>query len=322
MRKIFSIASAFALIFLVSGASRADAANDCLFNFNADGAIHLAADCVTDQTINLPGNTSYVSDGNVIRATDPPGGHFVGALIDVRTGDWVSFNGFQFLGSNFSNVCDTGDDRLAGIRVVGLDVILTNNNIQGIHQDSSGCQEGNAIEICNVGGARRIVALLDNNTVNGYQKSGIMINGNVDVELVNNTIGQSATQDYLAANGIQLGFGAGGLIQQNKIAGNSWKYADTAATSVLLFQCAPTTLRNNTTMEGNSDVARFVSCAGVTLNNEKLFDIGEDGYYDYGILSLAGDTVVTKTKISGFKIPSAGVTGGKGFIKVIPSPMD
>ena len=52
--------------------------------------------------------------------------------------------------SGLSNVCDDGDARLRGILFDGTGGSITNNDVVDVRQGAtSGCQEGNSIEVRN-----------------------------------------------------------------------------------------------------------------------------------------------------------------------------
>jgi hypothetical protein len=131
------------------------------------------------------------------------------------------------------------------------------------------------------------------------------------VAIHHNKVADSATQEDLAANSIQLGFGATGSVTHNSIDGNQWLGAsDFAATAVLLFDAdAPDVSQNN--IRGNSDVGIYVQASGATINNNKVFDQGADGPHgDIGIYDALETNDVTNNKVKGFDDPYVGVDDG------------
>ena len=90
-----------------------------------------------------------------------------------------------------------------------------------------GCQEGNAIEARNFAGETlsspdRTTVTISDNVVRDYQKTGILISGNVDALVTRNVVQGIGPNAIIAQNGVQIGFGATGLISANQISGNDY----------------------------------------------------------------------------------------------------
>lgn len=222
-------------------------------------------------------------------------------------------------------VCHAGAARLRGILFTGASGSITHTRVVGVNQGASGCQEGNAIEVRNIGEAPETVTVhIAHNTVEGYQKMGIVANGDVDVVIEHNRVGASATQANLAANSIQLGFGAKGVIQHNDIEGNQWCGAsDTVATAVLVFEVAAGSRISHNDVHGNSDVGLYLLADGVIADHNRVRDEGTDCNqfgYDIGIGNYGDGNEITKNTVGGFDIAYEGVTGGRN--KTIRSPHD
>jgi hypothetical protein len=158
--------------------------------------------------------------------------------------------------------------------------------------------------------------------------TNLSLHRNVDMKaradpltISHNKLGGSATQANLAANGIQLGFGAGGRVEFNQVAGNSWCCADASATAILLFDTASGVLvRTNNLMEGNADVGIYIGGNGAIVDNNRVFEEGVDGFYDVGVGDYGIGNTVTNNKVRGYTQPYDNVSVGKN--KVIPSPRD
>jgi hypothetical protein len=136
---------------------------------------------------------------------------------------------------------------------------------------------------------------------------------------MHNSVGASATQANLAANSIQIGFGAKGYVAHNRIDGNQYLVGtpDWTATAVLLFEAAPGTEVSQNIIQGNSGVAIYSLASGMIIDNNKLFDNGEDiDFYDIGIVDDGTGNSITNNKIRGFDTPIDG--SGLGSNKAIP----
>lgn len=226
---------------------------------------------------------------------------------------------------NLANACDAGEARLRGIMFQGASGLIAGNTVIGINQGPSGCQEGNAIEVRNfLDHPETRVVEIAHNTIVEYQKTGIVTNGDVRAWIHHNQVGGSATQANLAANSVQVGFGALGIVEYNAIASNSWLgfdpvTSDFAATAVLLFDSAPgSVVRHNNLMEGNADVGIYVFGDTTMVDNNRVFDEGPDAGYDIGIGDYGTGNSVTNNKVRGYDVPYDGVSGGRN--KVVPSP--
>ncbi len=315
------------------GSLPAMAATTCTFT-TVGTTMTLDADCTTDATILVPDGMTLDGNGHTITASDPPGpgGHFLGAIIK-NAGSTANVINLTVTTSNLVNVCDPSsptDTRLRGIMFQGASGVISGNSVLNINQGPSGCQEGNAIEVRNApfDGSHPNTQTVEvsHNLISAWQKTGIVANGDVDVTIMHNAIGPSATQANLAANSVQVGYGGKGRVEQNHIAGNSWLGpSDYVATGILLFNAASgTTVRHNNLMEGNADVGIYIFASGVTVDNNRIFETGPDlnqHSYDYGVVDEGVGNTVTNNKIRGFGTPYDPVAA-IGNNKVIPSHDD
>jgi hypothetical protein len=250
-------------------------------------------------------------DGNgyTITAVDPAGGHFVGAVV-ANGGTTAHVANLTVTASGLANVCDGGADRLRGIFFEGASGSIMNNVVTGLNQGPSGCQEGNSIEVRNAPydgtNPNTVTVEVAHNVVADFQKTGILALGDVEVDISNNTVYASATQENLAANSIQVSYGTFGSVELNVVEGNQWKgTSDYAATALLTY--LPGTLRvSKNKIAGNSDVGLFILSDNGTYEKNNVTDEGSDdpnSGYDYGIWDDGSDNVWMKTKASGFEIP-------------------
>ena len=316
-------------ILLGLSAPLANAATDCTFTTSGT-TMSLDADCTTDETIYVPDGFTLNGNDNVVTAVDPAGGHFVGAVI-ANGGSVAHVSRLVINTSNLANVCDGGPARLRGIMFDGAAGSITHSTVAGINQGASGCQEGNAIEIRKApfDGTHPDTKQVEvaHNVLQDWQKSGLVCNGDVNCYVHHNMIGESFTQANLAANSVQLGFGAAGLVEHNHIAGNQWfgwsPTSNFASSAVLLFQAdSPAVLKNN--IGGNADVGVFIVNDFVTVNNNRIFERGADsGGYDVGIWDFGSPgSSIDNNKVRGFDSPAVSASGNITGTKVVPSPQD
>ncbi len=298
-------------------AGTAMSANNCSFTVKGS-TMSLNADCTTDSTILVPNGFTLDGKNHTITAVDPSGGHFVGAVVK-NAGTKANVQNLTVTTHNLADVCDGGADRLRGIMFDGASGSITHDTVVNVTQAGSGCQEGNSIEARNCDGAvptQRVA--IDHNTVTGWMKTGVLANCDVLASIDHNTISSSANQANLAANSIQLGFGASGMIDHNTIGGNQWCGAsDDVATGILLYESGPAHVDHNT-IGGNSDIGIYVGSNQIVVDHNTVTDSGADCNqhgYDIGIGNYGDDTNADPTSndvnhntVSGFNTPYDGPT--------------
>lgn len=288
--------------------------------------ITLTGNCTTDETLTIPDGHTLDGDGYTLTAVDPAGDHFRGAVV-ANGGSEMHVTDVTITTDGLANACDSDEDRLRGVMLNEASGTVTGATVTGINQGPSGCQEGNAIEVRNppFDGTHPNTQTVEvaHNDVTDYQKTGIVANGDVDVSVHHNKVSESATQENLAANSVQLGFGALGSVIQNQIDGNQWKgTSGFVATAVLVFAAADHVKVSKNNVAGNSDVGLVIfSSSDGGYDNNRVFDEGADhpnSASDIGIWDAGDGTVLTNNKIRGFDTPLLGSEEGDN--KIIPSP--
>jgi hypothetical protein len=262
----------------------------------------LNANCTTDTKIIVPDGFTLDGQGRTIRVFDPAGGHFVGGVIE-NGGAVAHVKNLRIWAPNLANVCDGGNDALGGIVFINAKGSILNNTIVALNQGASGCQEGDAIVAYNDGDTYLRVDI-GNNVVQNWQKTGILVIGNVNAIIYGNRVEESRTQANLAANSIQFSFGAIGRIANNEIHGNNWCCEDAAATGILIYEPGSGLLVRNNDVWNNSDVGIYNIGNNVTVERNRVIETsGTDGYYDYGIYSEGTGNIFLNNRIRGYEIP-------------------
>ena len=200
----------------------------------------LVADCTTDATISIPGGYTLDGAGHTITAVDPAGGHFLGAVV-ANAGSVAHVRNLGVTTSGLANVCDGGATRLRGILLEDASGSIRDSVVTGINQGASGCQEGNGIEVRSAPfdgthpNTKHVTVA--GNTVIAYQKTGIVANGDVFVDVTDNTVVGLGPVPYIAQNGIQPGFRATGEVRDNDISGN--RYTGCSNQDAAVTGCTP-----------------------------------------------------------------------------------
>jgi parallel beta-helix repeat protein len=214
----------------------ANAATTCTFTTSGK-TMKLQADCTTDQTLLIPNGFLLDGQHHTITAVDPPGDHFRGAV--VKNGGAVAkVKDLGVTVSGLADICDADADRLRGILFEGASGSIQKSVVLGINQGPSGCQEGNGIEVRNAPfdgtHPNTLRVTIADNEVRNYQKTGIIANGDVTVDVKENTVVGLGPVNYIAQNGIQLGFGALGKVDNNDVSANIYTPQTFASGGILL----------------------------------------------------------------------------------------
>ncbi|MFY9300811.1 MAG: right-handed parallel beta-helix repeat-containing protein [Candidatus Nitrosotenuis sp.] len=318
MKKLLLVLPAVLIYLYVPSAF---ATTDCQFTTTGT-TMALENDCTADETILVPDGFTLDGQQHTITAVDPAGGHFVGAVVKNQ-GATAYVKNINIATSGLANVCDGGNDRLRGIMFEGASGSILHNTILGLNQAGSGCQEGNAIEVRNAPfdgtHPNTMVVEVGHNTISDYQKTGIVANGDVSVDIHHNKISSTATPQ-LAANSVQLGFGASGTVQYNQIDGNQWcGSSDFAATAILVFDADNVSILKNH-IGGNSDIGIYGFGDNLTIDGNKVFDstaiadCNQFGY-DIGVGNYGENNSITKNQVGGFETPFDGDVGAKNKVK-------
>ena len=257
----------FLVVFLAVFSAVATAAN-CTFATKGS-TLTLQADCTTNASLIVPQGMKMDLGGHTITAVDPSGDHFRGGVVR-NGGSQASVTNGTIQASGLADVCDDGADRLRGVLFDGASGSITNLTVLNVNQNQgaiiSGCQEGNAIEARNFGSSPTTISVvIDGNTIAGYQKTGIVVNGDAEGSVTNNTVTGDGPQGFIAQNGIQIGFGATARVKFNTVTGNAYTGTSAVSGGVLLvdgpFYGSPYSVGDqiqNNTLAGN-DVGVFVS---------------------------------------------------------------
>lgn len=269
--------------------------------------ISLENDCVTESSIELSDGDTLDGSGHTIWAIDPPGGSFRGGVVVARGGT-VSVVNTRISARQLASVCHGGDERLRGILFDNASGVIRRNTVVGLSQSASACEEGNAIEVrSRARDGRSVTVNVEQNLIDQYQKSGLVVQGAVNALVIGNVVGTSASQSFLAANALQIGPGATVNVQRNVIFGNSFREDDLAGTAILLVNSGPGTTVTANTIRGNADVGIHVVANDVVVTGNDLSDSGADGAYDVGIFNAGLGNVVSDNRVRGFRIPYSGV---------------
>lgn len=161
---------------------------------------------MTAARINPPGTVSGTVDGtgcNIVIYYSP------GAGGTIKNAD--------LFGANYYGVFVNGD---AG----AVNVDITNSSIHDIGEaPHNGTQHGVAIYYRGFFDVSASTGKITGNQIRGYQKGGIVANGQgAHVQVSDNVVTGDGHVDFIAMNGIQIGYGASASVMRNTVSGNSY----------------------------------------------------------------------------------------------------
>jgi len=267
------------------------AANDCTFT-TSEKTMSLNGDCTTDETIFIPDGFTLNGENHTITAVDPSSGHFVGAVVK-NSGLKAHVKNLKITTDSLDNVCDGGADRLRGIMFEAASGSIKNNEVMNINQGASGCQEGNAIEVRNApfDGTHPNTqnVTIKENIIKNYQKTGIVANGDVKATVTENEIHGLGQVNYIAQNGIQLGFGAMGKVKKNIVDGNWYTGENFVSTGILDFEVNGIKSEENTLID--NQVGLYIQ-GNYNKAKENIFDPNFWGLILFGDNNTASENDV------------------------------
>jgi len=236
-QRILLVLSAVLLILAASAIASAQ----CTFT-TIKKTMTLDGDCVTTTSIIVPNGFTLNGAGHTITAMDPVGDYFKRGIIQ-NGGATADVTNVKVTTSALVDPCDQSSaTRLRGVLFDGASGSITKTTITNItHVGAGPCgDEGNAIEVRNFGASAATCRVkIDGNTATGYQKGGIIVNGNVDAMITDNVVDALAASPFIARNGIQLGFGATGMIKRNQVSNNEYTGPEPAAAAGVLIVAGP-----------------------------------------------------------------------------------
>jgi hypothetical protein len=216
---------------LVLLANSALADQECRFTRQARTLL-LQGDCTTSSTISIPDGFTLDGRGHRITAVDPAGDHFRGAIVR-NAGSWAGVRDLRLRAVGLADQCDAVEGGLRGILLEDASGRIERTEVSDVNQGPSGCQEGQGIEVRNFGALRRRVTI-QNNVVERYQKTGIVVLGKVHATVRHNVVTGLGPVSHIAQNGIQLGWGATGIVRANAVSDNSFSGVGTVAVGILV----------------------------------------------------------------------------------------
>ena len=234
--------------------------------------------------------TGYFSTIKSVVAVDGATGFTINNL--TIDGDGMGNSNYRFTGLAFWN---------AGGTVNNVDVLEIRDT------PFSGAQHGVAVYAYNNTGGPYTIAI-DGMNITDFQKNAMALSGEgLTVDLDNiNVVGAGSTTTT-AQNGIQIGFGASGTIDNATVTGIDYidivpPIPDWTATAVLLYDGGTVDLNN----------------VSITNSQTNVYFIDTDGSFSNGSIT----SPVANYWADGIDVYASPAKGSKGKMRVPPSPME
>jgi len=145
-----------------------------------------------------------------------------------------------------------------GIRVDGGgSATIEGNHVKDIRDDPfSGCQNGVGILVGRFVESTTGTAHILYNTIDGYQKGGIVVDNTGSSATITGNVIEGATPTVVTAqNGIQVSRGATASVTLNEVTGNWYSGADWTATGILIFESDLVSVETNIVVGSQVGVA-------------------------------------------------------------------
>jgi Periplasmic copper-binding protein (NosD) len=287
-----------------NSAPPASAADSCRF-VRSHSTWWLLADCETDHTLSIPHGVTLDGRGHRITAIDPKDGHFLGAVVR-NAGTRAHVRNLIVDSRGLADVCDSDappDQRLRGILFDGASGSIVGNHVLDIGQGASGCQEGNAIDVRNppYDGTHPATTHVTiwGNRVAGYQKTGVLVNGDVEADVAANRVIGQGPIDFIAQNGIQIGYGAFGQVRLNRVEQNLFSPGTFGSSGILLlFAGAPVEVTANVVDDCDLGIA-IDSSSGARVRANQVRNSTDDGIGVYGATGAADGNTISGNWLDG-----------------------
>jgi hypothetical protein len=229
----------------------------------------------------------------------------------------ATMDGFVIdLSQNGLASCGDGDPMLIGVFFRGSSGTLSNSRVlDARHPPAAGVCESGVAVLVQGNGVKRVKATVTGNTVSGYHRAGIVVNeAKVRAAVSNNIVTGAGTSSDQVQNGIQVGFGATGIVTNNVVQGNAGPSGsnctfDGGNLSLNKGVIKGNTFRGNTAgviVAGSKNKVSFNMVDGVTGTTA----VGLDG------ISVAGDrNVLASNTIHGVSRVGIRLSGTRNVAK-------
>jgi Right handed beta helix region len=222
------------------------------------------------------------------------------SIVTVMDATGVTLRQFTISGPFAAGGCAGSLDRHTGVRVIDGSATIYGNHITKIRDLNPalfGCQDGIAVLIGRQVEGQVGNALLRNNTIDLYQKGGVVVdNAGSYAQVTQNEITGEGPSPITAQNGVQVGRGAAADVDHNDISRNQFArvgFTDTAA-GVLLFETgAAVSVDHNDVLDNGVGIDVDENAIGLTIAHNDVHGSINDGI---GAFQDSSDNLISFNK--------------------------
>jgi hypothetical protein len=233
--------------------------------------------------VHAQGGAVLAPAGMVANATNAAGDKTIAAALVVEGAGPVTVEGLTVDAS--ANGLTACRPVLVGVYFRNGSGRLTDVAVRGARLGAglAGCQSGLGVLVQSAAGASSAVELLDS-SIRGYQKNGVTAaDAGTRLTVRRSVVSGAGLAAVVAQNGIQVGPGAHGVIEQNEVANHVWGGCTSVdacafvATDVLVIEATDVTVRRNTLGTSQTGVYLDRSSGTRVIDNRILDTLVGDG---------------------------------------------
>ena len=196
-----------------------------------------------------------INPAGTVSGTVDATGCNIGIYYSASTGNVDNANVF---GANYYGIVVNSD-------LANVSVNVSNSNVHNIGETpANGAQHGVAIYYHDEG-PFSVGGVVSNNLVSAYQKGGIVATGG-SISVLGNTVTGLGSVDFIAQNGIQIGFGASAEIHGNSVSGNDYTPKSYVSCGILYYGAAGVKASQNTMRDNEMNFCNFGEKGGGQYN--------------------------------------------------------
>jgi hypothetical protein len=274
---------------------------------------------IAGKTLTLVGVQSGTSDaavlvppsGGLIANGSHIGGGAVAAQIFVQSSTGVTISHLTVDGSGNALLgCGTDPIGIYYQNSSGriTDSVARNQILNGSDQ---GCQVGLGIDVESDSGAPAVT--VSNNSVHTYQKNGITAGGpgtggGPAMAITGNTVIGIGATPMIAQNGIQIGFGASGKVNNNAVADDIYSGAAAAAGSgILIYASSGITVSGNSVQSTQFGIATVTDSVDGPADNAIVTFNHIGGTQEFDAIDLCSDTNTAQSNTINGSMAQSGI---------------
>lgn len=247
---------------------------------NSGGTVNVSKGTYPEQVvISGKDNLTVSGTGNKTVIQEPSSSLAGGAIIDVTNAQNLDLNQLTVAGPFTVNSCATEE---YGIRLGnGVSASLQHLDVTDVRAASDaffGCQQGIGIRVGRQSTGDVATAKLNDVTVTGYQKGGIVVdNTGSDAVIDHSSVTGRGPTDLTAQNGIQISRGATATISHTTVKDNVYTPQSVTATGLLIYQAGRVTITQNTF--NHNDIGTDIDTHGSTFRQNTANNNVFNGFY-------------------------------------------